>query len=103
MALTAAEIGEVVAELAPALAEGWVQKIQQPMERTVLLEIRTPGRTHRLLFSCHPETARLHFTTEAIQNPLTPRPFCQFLRAHLQERESTKSNRFTGTGSSTWP
>ena len=84
MALTAAEIGEVVAELAPALAEGWVQKIQQPMERTVLLEIRTPGRTHRLLFSCHPETARLHFTTEAIQNPLTPHPFCQFLRAHLQ-------------------
>ncbi len=84
MALTAAEIGEVVAELAPALAEGWIQKIQQPTERAVLLEIRTPGRTHRLLLSCHPETARLHFTTEAFQNPPTPPPFCQFLRAHLQ-------------------
>ncbi len=50
----------------------------------LVLEIRAPGRTHRLLISCHPETARLHFTTEAFQNPPTPPPFCQFLRAHLQ-------------------
>lgn len=84
MALTAIEIGKVVGELAPALAEGWIQKIHQPAARTILLEIRTPGRTHRLLISCHPETARLHFTTEAVQNPPTPPPFCQFLRAHLQ-------------------
>ncbi|MGH7148344.1 MAG: Rqc2 family fibronectin-binding protein, partial [Nitrospiraceae bacterium] len=33
---------------------------------------------------CHPETARLHVTTAAFQNPPTPPPFCQFLRAHLQ-------------------
>lgn len=84
MALTAMEIGKVVGELAPALAEGWIQKIHQPTARTILLEIRTPGRTHRLLISCHPDTARLHFTTEAFQNPPTPPPFCQFLRAHLQ-------------------
>ena len=49
-----------------------------------MLEIRAPGRTHRLLISCHPETARLHLTTAAFQNPPTPPPFCQFLRAHLQ-------------------
>lgn len=84
MALTAIEIGKVVGELAPALAEGWIQKIHQPTDRTILLEIRTPGRTHRLLISCHPDTARLHFTTETVQNPPTPPPFCQFLRAHLQ-------------------
>ena len=50
----------------------------------LVLEIRVPGRTHRLLISCHAETARLHFTATGYQNPPTPPPFCQFLRAHLQ-------------------
>ena len=84
MALIATEIAKVTDELAPALARSWIQKIYQPTARTLVLEIRAPGRTHRLLISCHPETARLHFTTEAFQNPPTPPPFCQFLRAHLQ-------------------
>jgi predicted ribosome quality control (RQC) complex YloA/Tae2 family protein len=78
------EIAKVTGELAPALAGGWIQKIYQPTDRTLVLEIRTPGQTHRLLISCHPKTSRLHFTTGAFQNPPTPPPFCQFLRAHLQ-------------------
>ena len=84
MALTATEIAKVTGELIPALAGGWIQKIYQPTDRTLVLEIRAPGRTHRLLISCHQESARLHFTTSAFQNPPTPPPFCQFLRAHLQ-------------------
>jgi predicted ribosome quality control (RQC) complex YloA/Tae2 family protein len=84
MALTVTEIAAVVEEITPILAGGWIQKAYQPTDRTLVLEIRAPGRTHRLLISCHPETARLHFTTAAFQNPPTPPPFCQFLRAHLQ-------------------
>jgi len=84
VALTATEISKVTDELAPALAGGWIQKIYQPTARTILLEIRAPGQTHRLLISCHQEFARLHFATAAFQNPPTPPPFCQFLRAHLQ-------------------
>ncbi|HEY6289466.1 MAG TPA: NFACT family protein, partial [Nitrospiraceae bacterium] len=72
MALTATEIAKVTGEFAPALAGGWIQKIYQPTDRTLVLEIRAPGRTHRLLISCHPETARLHFTTAVFQNPPTP-------------------------------
>ena len=71
-------------ECAPVLAGGWIQKMYQPTDRTVVLEIRTPGRTHRLLISCHPDTARIHIITTAFHNPPTPPPFCQFLRAHLQ-------------------
>ena len=71
-------------ECAPVLAGGWIQKMYQPTDRTVVLEIRTRGRTHRLLISCCPDTARIHITTTAFQNPPTPPPFCQFLRAHLQ-------------------
>jgi predicted ribosome quality control (RQC) complex YloA/Tae2 family protein len=84
VALTGTEIAAVVEEITPILAGGWIQKIYQPADRTLVLEIRASGRTHRLLISCYPETARLHFTTKAAQNPPTPPPFCQFLRAHLQ-------------------
>ena len=84
MALSATEIAKVLDECASVLAGGWIQKIYQPIDHTLVLEIRTPGRTHRLLISCRPDTARLHITTAAFQNPPTPPLFCQFLRAHLQ-------------------
>jgi len=84
VALSATEIAKVLDECASVLAGGWIQKIYQPIDHTLVLEIRTPGRTHRLLISCRPDTARLHITTAAFQNPPTPPLFCQFLRAHLQ-------------------
>jgi predicted ribosome quality control (RQC) complex YloA/Tae2 family protein len=84
VALSATEIAKVMGELDPALAGSWIQKIYQPTDRTILLEIRAPGQTHRLLIVCHQESARLHLTASAFQNPSTPPPFCQFLRAHLQ-------------------
>ena len=83
MALTATEITLVVAELAPALIGGWIQKAYQPTSRTVVLEIRTPGHTHRLLLSAHPASTRIHLITRALQNPPAPPAFCQYLRAHL--------------------
>lgn len=83
MALTATEITQVLAELAPALIGGWIQKAYQPTARTVVLEIRTPGHTHRLLLSAHPASTRMHLVTRALQNPPTPPAFCQYLRAHL--------------------
>lgn len=83
MALTATEITRVVAELAPALIGGWIQKAYQPTSRTVVLEIRTPGHTHRLLLSAHPASTRIHLVTRALQNPPAPPAFCQYLRAHL--------------------
>jgi len=84
MSLTATEISHVVAELAPALTEGWIQKVSQPAPRTVVLDIRTPGHTYRLLLSATPSAARLHLVTQPLQNPPAPPAFCQYLRAHLQ-------------------
>ena len=84
MALTAIELAQVLAELAPLLENGWIQKIYQPTDRTLIFEIRTPGKTHRLLVSCEPDTARMHLSRQPLSNPPTPLPFCQFLRAHFQ-------------------
>lgn len=84
MALTATEIGSIVQELAPALTEGWIQKITQPLPDVVLFEVRVPGHTRRLLCSAHDETARLHLVHRSLPNPPTPPSFCQLLRARIQ-------------------
>ncbi len=84
MAMNQTEISQVLEEIAPALKGGWIQKIQQPNAYTLTFDIRVPGRTHRLLICCRPETSRLHFASCALPNPPTPPAFCQFLRAHFQ-------------------
>lgn len=84
MSLTTPEIAQIVAEISPAVRGGWIQKIQQPGDFLLVLEIRVPGQTHRLLVSCRPGTARLHLVTHPPQNPPRPPAFCQFLRAHIQ-------------------
>ncbi|HMS84786.1 MAG TPA: NFACT family protein [Nitrospira sp.] len=84
MILNRTELELVLAEVAPVLPGGWIQKIHQPQPRTIVLDIRVPGETHRLLISCEPNSARLHLTTGSHPNPPTPPPFCQFLRAHFQ-------------------
>lgn len=84
MSLNRLELEQAVMEIAPILRGGWIQKIQQPAPDTLLLDIRVPGQTHRLLISSRPDTSRLHLTNHALQNPPTPPAFCQFLRAHFQ-------------------
>jgi predicted ribosome quality control (RQC) complex YloA/Tae2 family protein len=84
MILSKTDLELVVAEINPVLRGGWIQKIHQPQARTIVLDFRMPGETHRLLISCDPDNARLHLTTGSHLNPPTPPPFCQFLRAHFQ-------------------
>lgn len=84
MTLNPNELSAVIAEIEPAIRGGWIQKIHQPSPCTILLDIRSPGKTHRLLLSCRPGKARLHFVSQPVNNPQTPPPFCQYLRAHFQ-------------------
>ena len=84
MILSKTDLVLVLAEIAPVVRGGWIQKLHQPQPRTIVLDIRVPGATHRLLMSCDPDSARLHLTTGSHLNPATPPPFCQFLRAHFQ-------------------
>ncbi len=82
--LNVSDLEQVLKEISPILRGAWIQKIHQPAARTLVLDVRVPGHTHRLLISCEPNSARLHFTTHSQVNPPTPPPFCQFLRAHFQ-------------------
>ncbi|HMU56028.1 MAG TPA: NFACT RNA binding domain-containing protein [Nitrospira sp.] len=84
MSLTDLEITHVLAEIEAAVGTGWIQRVFQPGARTLVFEIRVPGRTHRLLVSCQPECTRLHLVTSQLRNPPSPPAFCQYLRAHIQ-------------------
>jgi len=84
MALHRSDLVLVLAEITPALRGGWIQKIHQPRPRTIVFDIRSLGQTNRLLISCELDGTRLHITTRPHQNPPTPPPFCQYLRAHFQ-------------------
>jgi len=84
MSLTDLEITHALAEIEATVGTGWLQRIFQPDARTLVFEIRVPGRTHRLLVSCQPDRARLHLLTGQIRNPPSPPAFCQYLRAHIQ-------------------
>ena len=84
MALTTTEIREVLAEIAPSLVSGRVQRAYQPHPEAVTLEIRCKGKNLMLYCSADPETARLHLLPKKPLNPPTPPPFCQLLRARLE-------------------
>ncbi len=83
MSLSSAEIGAVLAEIRPRLVGGWIQKVFQPSDYGVVLEIRTPGRTLDLNISVHPEAARLHVQRTRVPNLPQPPAFCQLLRSRL--------------------
>lgn len=84
MSMSAIDIERVLGEITPVLLHGRIQKIHQPGDRILVLAIRSPGETHRLLVSCEPETARLHVSFHPAPNPARPPSFCQFLRAQFQ-------------------
>ncbi len=84
MALSEAEIGAVLDEIRPVVVGGWIQKVFQPTETGIALEIRSPGRTVLLNISALPETARIHLQSRRTPNPDRPPTFCQLLRARLQ-------------------
>ena len=83
MAISREQLSQVLTELKPALLGGRIQKIRQPMADIMTLEIRRPPQTVTLLISAHPQTARLHVSTQRLPNPATPPPFCQFLRSRI--------------------
>ena len=83
MSLSTAEIGAVLSEIRPALLGGWVQKIYQPTDTAITLEVRVPGKTVALHLSIFPGATRLHLLSAHLPNPERPPSFCQLLRAHL--------------------
>lgn len=82
MALDGIFLSLVREELLPLIG-GRVDKIHQPSKEELLFGIRTRDGAYRLLFNSAAGTARVHVTSENIENPKTPPMFCMLMRKHL--------------------
>ncbi|MGL5042771.1 MAG: Rqc2 family fibronectin-binding protein [Culicoidibacterales bacterium] len=61
-----------------------IEKIHQPTQYDVIMNIRTPKGNAKLLLSIHPETFRFHQTNRIYENPKTPKSFCVVLRKYIE-------------------
>lgn len=74
----------VTFELNNNLKGARIDKIYQPGKKEVILHIRQPGHTHKLLLSANAQEAGVYLTEQARPNPTEPPLFCMVLRKHLE-------------------
>ena len=74
----------MVEELRSELLNGRIQKINQPFEQELVLQIRSNRKSHRLLLSAHPVFERIQLTESTFENPAQPSTFIMVLRKYLQ-------------------
>lgn len=83
MPLDAACLTALVGELRPQLEGAKVDKIFQPGQNEVILNLRTRSGNQKLLLTANPAQPRLQFTGLSRENPAAPPMFCMLLRKHL--------------------
>ena len=74
----------MVEELRTELLNGLIQKINQPFDQELVLQIRSNRKSHRLLLSAHPVFGRIQLTESTFENPAQPSTFIMVLRKYLQ-------------------
>ena len=74
----------MTAELRANLEGGRIQKINQPFEQEIVLNIRSNRQSHKLLLSAHSILGRVQLTQTEFTNPNVPNTFTMILRKYLQ-------------------
>lgn len=74
----------MIEELRRELVNGRIQKINQPFEQELVLQIRSNRQSHRLLLTAHPVFGRIQLTQTTFENPAQPSTFIMVLRKYLQ-------------------
>ncbi len=85
MSFNAFLLQSIAVELNKTIRGARVEKIHQPENATLTLELRLPGRHLSLLLSAHPVLARFYLTEYKFTNPIVPSSFCMLLRKHLEK------------------
>ena len=71
-------------ELRRELLGGRIQKINQPFEQELVLQIRSNRKSHKLLLSAHSVFGRIQLTETTFENPAVPNTFIMVMRKYLQ-------------------
>ena len=97
MPIDALFLTAVTRELTDKLLGCRVDRVQQPERDTLILSLRSPGLSCRLLLSASCNHPRIHLTETAMENPAQPPMFCMLLRKHLTGgRIVSPSRRWSG-------
>lgn len=70
-------------EIAAFAVDSRVDKIHQPSKDEIVISLRSREGSRKLLMSCNADSARIHFTDYAPENPPKPPMFCLMLRKRL--------------------
>lgn len=71
-------------ELRRELLGGRIQKLNQPFEQELVLQIRSNRKSHKLLLSAHSVFGRVQLTDTTFENPAVPNTFIMVMRKYLQ-------------------
>ena len=71
-------------ELRHELVGGRIQKINQPFDQELVLQIRSNRKSHKLLLSAHSVFGRVQLTETTFENPAVPNTFIMVMRKYLQ-------------------
>lgn len=71
-------------ELRRELLGGRIQKINQPFEQELVLQVRSNRQSHKLLLSAHSVFGRVQLTDTTFENPAVPNTFIMVMRKYLQ-------------------
>ena len=74
----------MVEELKAELLSGRIQKINQPFEQELVLQIRGNRKNQKLLLSAHSVFGRIQRTQTNFENPAFPNTFIMVMRKYLQ-------------------
>lgn len=83
MALDGMMLSLIKNELSVELRDAHINQIHQPSKDEFVINFRTKNGTKKLFMSCRADSARVHFTENAPENPQTPPMLCMLLRKRL--------------------
>src|SRR5665648_910383 len=73
----------IVHELNDLILESKIDKVYQPENDEIIINLRTRQKSQQLLLSSSSIYPRLNITKEKFSNPQAAPMFCMFLRKHL--------------------
>lgn len=83
MALDGAMLHMIKKELEEGALGAKVDKVYQPSREMIILAMRGKNINNKLLISASANSARIHFTNRAVENPVQPPMLCMLLRKKL--------------------
>ena len=83
MALDGMMLSLIKNELLAELKDAHINQIHQPSKDEFVINFRTKNGSRKLFMSCRADSARVHFTDNAPENPATPPMLCMLMRKRL--------------------